>query len=121
MQQCDRRGLAIEASSSRTHISKKEEGKIRYIGITTSSDRQYEQMERIMLQEKLDFIQIDYAIDNRTAEEKLLPLARDLGVGVLINMPFGRGRLFARVGDRALPEWSAEFGCESWGQFFLKS
>ena len=98
----------------------KEEGKIKYIGITTSSDRQYEQMEQIMLQETLDFIQIDYAIDNRTAEEKLLPLARDMGVGVLINMPFGRGRLFARVGDRELPEWSAEFGCKSWGQFFLK-
>ena len=98
----------------------KEEGKIKYIGITTSSDRQYEQMEQIMLQETLDFIQIDYAIDNRTAEEKLLPLARDMGVGVLINMPFGRGRLFARVGDRELPVWSAEFGCKSWGQFFLK-
>ena len=98
----------------------KEDGKTRYIGITTSSDRQYEQMEQIMLKENLDFIQIDYAVDNRTAEEKLLPLARDLGVGVLINLPFGRGRLFARVGERELPEWSAEFGCESWGQFFLK-
>jgi aryl-alcohol dehydrogenase-like predicted oxidoreductase len=77
-------------------------------------------MEQIILQETLDFIQVDYAADNRTAEERLLPLAQDLGVGVLVNLPFGRGRLFSRVGDRELPEWAAEFGCESWGQFFLK-
>ena len=73
-----------------------------------------------MRQEDLDFIQVDYAVDNRGAAERVLPLAADRGAAVLINLPFGRGRLFSRVGDRPLPEWASEFDCESWGQFFLK-
>ena len=98
----------------------KEDGRIRHIGVTTSSASRYEELERIMRQEELDFIQVDFAADSRAAAERVLPLAADRGVAVLINLPFGRGRLFSRVGDRALPDWASEFDCESWGQFFLK-
>ncbi len=98
----------------------KRDGRIRHVGVTTSSARQYEELERIMRQEELDFIQVDYAADARTAAERVLPLAADRGMAVVINLPFGRGRLFSRVGDRALPDWASEFDCESWGQFFLK-
>ena len=96
------------------------EGKVRYCGITTSNDRSYAEYESTMRREKLDFIQIDYALDNRKAEERILPLARDLGMAVLINLPFGRGRLFAKARGRPLPPWAAEFDCTSWAQFFLK-
>lgn len=98
----------------------KQAGRIKYLGITTSSSRQYEDMERIMAQEDLDFIQINYAADARDAADRILPLAADRGMGVLVNLPFGRGRLFSRVGDRDLPDWASEIDCESWGQFFLK-
>ena len=98
----------------------KQERRIKYLGITTSSTRQYGEMERIMRQEELDFIQINYAADARTAADRILPLATDSGMGVLVNLPFGRGRLFSRVGDRELPDWASEIDCESWGQFFLK-
>ncbi len=95
-------------------------GRIRYIGISTSSDRQYEELERLVRSEKLDFIQADYAVDERAIADRLLPAAADAGTAVLINLPFGRGRLFQRVGDRPLPEWAKEFGAASWAQFFLK-
>lgn len=98
----------------------KEEGRLRYLGITSSSARQYEQMEQIMRQEEMDFIQVDYSADRRGAAERILPLAQERGMAVLINLPFGRGRLFTRAGDRELPEWASEFDCESWAQFFLK-
>ena len=98
----------------------KRAGRIKYLGITTSSAQQYDEMERIMRQEDLDFIQINYAVDAREAAERILPLAADRGMGVLVNLPFGRGRLFSLVGDRELPDWAAEIDCESWGQFFLK-
>lgn len=98
----------------------KEEGQIRYIGITTSRDTQYPELARILRAEAFDFVQFDYAIDNRNAEEELLPIAADKGIATLINGPFGRTRLFQRVGDRAVPEWAAEFGATSWAQFFLK-
>ena len=70
--------------------------------------------------EALDFIQIDYALDNRNAAENILPLAVERGMAVMINLPFGRGRLFDAVRGKALPEWAAEFDCTSWAQFFLK-
>jgi aryl-alcohol dehydrogenase-like predicted oxidoreductase len=98
----------------------KAQGRIRYLGVTTSSARQYEALGRIMERETLDFVQINYSLGARGAAERLLPLAADRGMAVLINLPFGRGRLFRRVGDRPLPGWAAEFDCESWGQFFLK-
>lgn len=98
----------------------KEEGRIRYVGITTSRDSQYEELEEILRNEELDFVQFDYAIDNRNAERALLPIAMDRGIATLINGPFGRTRLFQRVGNRSVPAWAAEFGAESWAQFFLK-
>ena len=98
----------------------KDEGKVRYVGITTSFDNQYGEFEKIMRSEKLDFIQIDYALDNRNAEERILPAARDLGVAVMVNLPFGRGRLFSRAKGRPLPAFAADIDCTSWAQFFLK-
>lgn len=95
-------------------------GRIRYVGITTSFDNQYPDFERTMKAEKLDFIQVDYALDNRDAGDRLLPLAADRGMAVMINLPFGRGRLFNAVQGKKLPEWAAEFDCRSWAQFFLK-
>jgi len=98
----------------------KEEGKIHYIGITTSHGRSHAELEQIMRKEPLDFVQFSYSIGNRTVEERLLPLAADRGVATLINRPFERGELFQRVKGKSLPDWSAEFDCRSWGQFFLK-
>jgi aryl-alcohol dehydrogenase-like predicted oxidoreductase len=97
-----------------------DQGKVRYAGITTSFRNTYEEYELIMRREKLDFIQIDYALDNRKADERILPLARDRGMAVLINLPFGRGRLFSKARGRPLPPWAAEIDCSSWAQFFLK-
>jgi aryl-alcohol dehydrogenase-like predicted oxidoreductase len=98
----------------------RDEGKVRYIGITTSFQNTYAEYESIMRREALDFIQIDYALDNRKAEERILPLARDRGVAVLINLPFGRGRLFAKARGRPLPPWAADIDCTGWAQLFLK-
>ena len=98
----------------------KDAGTIRYVGITTSSGRQYEQFADVMRREELDFIQVNYSLSSRDAANEILPLAADRGMAVLINVPFGRGRLFSAVGDRPLPEWTVEFDCESWAQFFLK-
>ena len=95
-------------------------GRIRYVGITTSSERQYPEFERTMRAEALDFIQVDYALDNRKADQRILPLAADRGMGVMINLPFGRGRLFTAVQGKSLPPWASEFDCTSWAQFFLK-
>ncbi len=97
-----------------------EQGKVRYAGITTSFRNTYEEYEQIMRREKLDFIQIDYALDNRLAEERILPLARERGMAVLINLPFGRGRLFNKARGRPLPEWAGEIDCTGWAQFLLK-
>ncbi|MFT3735359.1 MAG: aldo/keto reductase [Rhodocyclaceae bacterium] len=98
----------------------KEEGKTRYVGITTSFDRSYDEYEAIMKREKLDFVQIDYALDNRNAEERILPLARDRGMAVIINLPFGRGRLFSKARGKELPPFAKDIDCTSWAQFFLK-
>ncbi len=98
----------------------KQTGRIRYVGITTSFENQYAEFEQTMKKEALDFIQIDYALDNRDAGERILPLAADRGIAVMINLPFGRGRLFSAVQNKKLPDWASEFGCTSWAQFFLK-
>jgi diketogulonate reductase-like aldo/keto reductase len=98
----------------------KEEGKIRYLGITTSHQRFHEELEQIMRREQLDFVQFSYNIDNRLAEERLLPIAADRGIATLINRPFQRGALFRRSRAKPLPDLANELGCESWGQFFLK-
>jgi aryl-alcohol dehydrogenase-like predicted oxidoreductase len=98
----------------------KGEGRIRYIGLTSTSKPQYEEVERIMRSEPLDFIGIDYAIDNRSVEERILPLAADRGIATMIYMPFGRTRLWNRVSGGGGPPWAHEFDAHTWGQFFLK-
>jgi len=104
----------------RTLREMKQAGRIRYVGITTSFDNQYGEFERTMKNETLDFIQVDYALDNRDAGERIIPLAADRGMAVMINLPFGRGRLFNAVQGKKLPQWASEFDCASWAQFFLK-
>ncbi len=98
----------------------KAEGLCRYTGITTTSERAYAAAEAIVRRAKPDFLEVDYAIDNRTAEERLLPAALDAGTAVLVALPFGRGRLFRAALGKKLPDWAAEFDCASWAQFFLK-
>ncbi len=98
----------------------KQQGRVKYIGVTSTSENQYPQLEQIMRNEPIDFIGVDYAVDNREAEERILPAARERKIGVLIYAPFGRTRLWNRVGDRPVPEWAKEFGATTWGQFFLK-
>jgi len=98
----------------------KQAGRIRYVGITTSFDNQYGEFEQTMKKETLDFIQVDYALDNRNAGERILPLAADRAMAVMINLPFGRGRLFNAVQGKKLPDWASEFDCKTWAQFFLK-
>jgi aryl-alcohol dehydrogenase-like predicted oxidoreductase len=98
----------------------KGEGRVRYIGVTSTSKGQYADVERIMRDEPIDFIGIDYAVDNRDVEERILPLAQDRGIAVMVYMPFGRTRLWSRIGDRALPDWAHEFDAHSWAQFMIK-
>ncbi|MGB9194979.1 MAG: aldo/keto reductase [Azonexus sp.] len=95
-------------------------GSIGHIGITSSNDSQYAEMEAIMRRERLDFIQVDYAVGNRSAGERLLPLAADRGMAVLANLPFGRGAQFRAVSGRPLPGWADDIDCQSWAQVFLK-
>ena len=97
-----------------------QDGKIRYLGSTTSRAAQYEAFEEVMRSEELDFIQINYSLEQREAAERILPLAADRGVAVMINRAFGGGRIFEAVGEQPLPEWAQTFGCESWAQFLLK-
>lgn len=98
----------------------KQAARIRYYGVTTSSARQHDALARLVQRESLDFIQVDYAIDNRAVEARLLPLARDRGVAVLTNLPFGRGRVFRALRRQPIPEWAASLGIASWAQFALK-
>ncbi|TQV72341.1 aldo/keto reductase [Aliikangiella marina] len=98
----------------------KSQGKIRYTGITTSRLGQYDDFERVMQSRKLDFVQLNYNIKVTEAEKRLLPLAQDKGIAVLVNRPFEKGRLFKAVKNKPLPDWAKEFDCHSWGQYFLK-
>lgn len=108
----------------KTHIRTlknwKEQGKIRYVGITTSHNRAHDELVRALKAESFDFVQFSYNIGNRESEKRLLPLAHDKGIATLINRPFQRGRLFRHVKGMPLPPWASEFDCASWGQFFLK-
>ena len=104
----------------RTIRQAKEEGRTRYVGVTTSFGQQYEQMEQVLRSEELDFVQVNYSLGERESAERLLPLAQDRGMGVIVNEPFNVGRLFGAASGRELPDWAAEFDCESWAQFFLK-
>ncbi len=98
----------------------KEEGRILYMGITTTFPNQYESLIETMQSEELDFIGIDYAVDNRNVEEVILPLAMDRGIAVLCYLPFGRSRLWSRVRGQTLPDYAQEFDASTWAQFFLK-
>jgi len=98
----------------------KTQGRFRYIGVTHYESGAFGEVEKVLRSEKLDFLQINYSIMEREAEEKILPLAQERGVAVVINRPFGGGDLFAHVRAKALPDWAAEFDCRSWAQFFLK-
>lgn len=108
----------------RTHIETlkewKAEGRIRYIGITTSHGRYHDELELLLQELPLDFVQFSYNIANRDVEQDLLPLAAERGIATLINRPYQRGSLFGAVRGKPLPEWAAEIDCTSWGQFFLK-
>jgi len=98
----------------------KEEGRIRYVGITHYVDSAFPEVEKILRREKLDFLQINYSIIDRKADERILPLARERGVATLINRPFASGDLFSRLRNKPLPDWAGEFDCKSWAQFLLK-
>jgi aryl-alcohol dehydrogenase-like predicted oxidoreductase len=98
----------------------KQAGRFRYIGITTSFPRQYDAFEKLMREQTLDFVQVDYSIDERAVEQRILPLAIDRGMAVLVNSPFRRGRSFERVKDKPIPSWAAELEVTSWAQLFLK-
>ena len=108
----------------RTHIKTlrkmKDNGEIRYIGITHYHEGGYSEMEQIMKSEPIDFIQINYNLMKREAENRILPLAKDKGIGVLINRPYEGGALFRKCKDKPLPVWALEFDAMSCGQFFLK-
>jgi diketogulonate reductase-like aldo/keto reductase len=98
----------------------KDEGRVRYIGITHYTVSAQSDLARIIEREKLDFVQLNYSAGTRNAEDRLLPLAADKGVAVLVNRPFEDGKLFDQVEGRPLPDWAADIDCTSWGQIFLK-
>ena len=98
----------------------KKEGKVRYIGITTSHGRDHDEFLEVMRSEPIDFVQFTYNIANLTAEEKILPLAQDKGIATMINRPYQRGSLFRASKGKELPSIAKEIDCNSWGQFYLK-
>src|SRR5437879_5863286 len=98
----------------------KAQGRIRYLGITHYEAGAFADVEKIMRSEKLDFVQINYSLMEREAEKRILPLAQERGVAVIVNRPFGGGDLFERARAKELPDWVTEFDCRSWAQFFLK-
>ena len=108
----------------RTHTATlqdwKRQGRVRYIGITHYHEGAYDELEKLIRTRAYDFVQLNYSIAEREAEQSVLPLAQELGVAVIANRPFAQASLFARVRGKALPAWAEEFDCGSWAQFFLK-
>jgi len=108
----------------RTHLATlrdwKAQGRIRYLGVTHYTSSAYAELEAVMRAEPLDFVQVNYALDDRAAERRILPLAAERGIAVLINMPFGGGGLLRRLLPRPLPPIAAQIGCTSWAQVLLK-
>ncbi len=108
----------------RTHLKTlrawKQEGRIKYLGITHYTESAFGELESIMRAEKLDFVQLNYSLDDRAAEARLLPLAAERGIAVLVNQPFGGGGLLRGLVDKPLPAWAGEIGCASWAQVLLK-
>jgi diketogulonate reductase-like aldo/keto reductase len=98
----------------------KADGKIRYLGVTTSHGRRHDELEQVLTAEPLDAVQLTYNILDREAEQRLLPLAAERGLAVIANRPFRRGRLFDLFERHPLPEWAGEIDCANWAQFFLK-
>ncbi|MGP1614410.1 MAG: aldo/keto reductase, partial [Pollutimonas bauzanensis] len=98
----------------------KDGGRIRYVGLTTSFSAQHDELAALIRREKPDFIQVDYALDNRAAASSVLPAAQEHGAAVMVNLPFGRSSVFRAVQGRELPAWAADFDARSWAQFFLK-
>ncbi|HVF73058.1 MAG TPA: aldo/keto reductase [Chthoniobacterales bacterium] len=109
---------------ARTHLATlrgwKEEGRIRYLGVTHYTASAHQDVARLLQSEKVDFLQINYSILEREAADALFPVAQDKGIAVLANRPFGGGNLFGRLRGKPLPEWAAEFDCKTWAQFLLK-
>jgi diketogulonate reductase-like aldo/keto reductase len=103
-----------------TLFAMKAAGKLRYVGITTSHGRRHSEVERIMKSQPIDFIQVTYNIADRDVEERVLPLALERGIGVIVNRPFRRGALIDRFAGQPLPDWAGETGAASWPQFLLK-
>ena len=98
----------------------KAEGRVRYVGITTSEGRRHRDIERIMANEPIDFVQTTYNVLDREVETRILPLARERGIAAIVNRPFREGALIRQVARHRLPAWAAEIGCTSWAQFLLK-
>jgi diketogulonate reductase-like aldo/keto reductase len=98
----------------------KAKGKVRYIGITTSHGRMHDELERAMKREPFDFVQLSYNLEDREVESRLLPLAAERGIAVLVNRPFQLGGLFDKVKGKPLPNWAGDLGIGSWAQYFLK-
>lgn len=109
---------------AQTHLATlrewKKEGRVRYIGITHYTAGSHAEVARMLEKEPVDFVQINYSVVEREADERVLPVARDRGVAVIVNRPLSGGGLFGRVRGKPLPDWAAEFDCTSWAQFFLK-
>jgi diketogulonate reductase-like aldo/keto reductase len=103
-----------------TLVGMKMEGHTRYVGVTTSEGRRHRELESIMTRHQLDFIQVTYNVLDREVEQRILPLARERCIAVIVNRPFRQGDLIARIGRRPLPPWAAEVGARSWAQFLLK-
>lgn len=98
----------------------KAEGRIRYLGITTSHGRRHQDLERALTSAPFDFVQLTYNVLDRDVENRLLPLAAERGIGVIVNRPFRRGALFDRIGGTPLPDWASEIDCKTWAAFLLK-
>jgi len=98
----------------------KSEGRIRYLGVTHYTPGAHEELESVMRAERVDFVQLDYSANDRSAEQRLLPLAAERGFAVIVNQPFGSGELIRSVIDKPLPAWAGDIDCQSWPQILLK-
>ena len=98
----------------------RQEGRIRYLGVTHYTDSAHDELEAVLRAERWDFVQLNYAADDRAVERRLLPLAAERGTAVIVNQPFGGGGLLRRLSPRPLPAWAGEIGCTSWAQLLLK-
>jgi diketogulonate reductase-like aldo/keto reductase len=98
----------------------KAQGRFKYIGVTHYNESAFAELEKVLRSEKVDFLQVNYSLAEPEADQRILPLAQERGVAVVVNRPFGGGDLFSRLRSKRLPEWAAEFDCHSWAQFLLK-